>query len=425
MELGVCVEIKPDSIDSINNIDTINTILFNKEDIVVIIDEFFNNKIVSKDELFDNELFDTVLYSVYNTYMGYIDNKHILMSNNLEDCKMLEKNDLINIISIELKERCGILLDPVYNESDIEYMKKKITFIENVPQPEQRTDEWYIFRHNRLTASDLYNIMEDKKTTKTNKQFSSKYIDTIIKKCEKKQTFLQNPAILHGVKCEPLATQIYETRYNLNIIEFGCIPHPFIEYFGASPDGIVGYNSSNKNYIGRMLEIKCPKSRPITGLIPPGYYAQIQGQLEVCDLEYCDYLECDFKFYKNEVDFFGDIHKDTPYLRKNGNEKGIIIELYNRETKKYIYHYSELNHIKSIDNYKKWSEPIINSIFKKENIEYIGTSLWYLNKINIVLVKRDRNWFSNNFIKIKQFWDNVKKYREEGTHSIKKQKKTY
>ena len=33
-----------------------------------------------------------------------------------------------------------------------------------------------------------------------------------------------------------------------------------------------------------MLEIKCPKSRPITGIIPPVYFGQVQGQLEVCKL---------------------------------------------------------------------------------------------------------------------------------------------
>ena len=53
-----------------------------------------------------------------------------------------------------------------------------------------------------------------------------------------------------------------------------------IDYFGASPDGIVSYESKNKDYVGRMLEIKCPKSRKIDGIIPIGYYYQIQGQLE-------------------------------------------------------------------------------------------------------------------------------------------------
>ena len=35
-----------------------------------------------------------------------------------------------------------------------------------------------------------------------------------------------------------------------------------------------------------MLEIKCPKSRKLNGFVPEYYLAQVQGQLEVCDLEY-------------------------------------------------------------------------------------------------------------------------------------------
>ena len=57
------------------------------------------------------------------------------------------------------------------------------------------------------------------------------------------------PALLHGIKFEPVATQIYEKRNNVEVIEFGCLPHPYIPYFGASPDGICGFNSKNKNYV--------------------------------------------------------------------------------------------------------------------------------------------------------------------------------
>ena len=38
-----------------------------------------------------------------------------------------------------------------------------------------------------------------------------------------------------------------------------------------------------------MLEIKCPTKRPITGFIPEYYHYQVQGQLEVCNLNYCDF----------------------------------------------------------------------------------------------------------------------------------------
>ena len=63
----------------------------------------------------------------------------------------------------------------------------------------------------------------------------------------------------------------------------------------------------------------------ITGIIPPVYFAQVQGQLEVCDLEYCDFLECEIREYNNKLEFFQDTNSVNPLLRENGNEKGIVI----------------------------------------------------------------------------------------------------
>ena len=39
-------------------------------------------------------------------------------------------------------------------------MKKKIEYIENIPQPEQRTPEWYNFRHNLITASSAWKVFK-------------------------------------------------------------------------------------------------------------------------------------------------------------------------------------------------------------------------------------------------------------------------
>ena len=168
-----------------------------------------------------------------------------------------------------------------------------------------------------------------------------------------------------------------------------------------------------------MLEIKCPKSRVITGIIPDGYYAQMQGQLEVCDLEYCDFLECDFQMYKNKDEFYKDSKED----------KGIIIELFDTTLKKSLYHYSEEKYIKNREEFEQWEDDIIESIFKEENnhLEYVTTTFWYLNKYNVILVKRDRDYFFKNFMAIKSFWEEVLYYRKNGIDSLlsKKKKNTY
>jgi len=359
-----------------------------EESLKLIYDDIFVNCKLDNTELYDNDIFNTLHELILNTY------KQFNMIENMEVLKESIKSMLI--------QQQNIVTCPNYNESWLLYLENHIKYLEKIPQPEQRSPEWYVFRNNRLTASDFYSVID--------KDAGAKINDLIMKKCGVEKPFLTNDAILHGVKFEQLATEIYEKRNNLKILEFGCIPHPTIPFFGASPDGIVSYESENKNFVGRMLEIKCPKSRKITGIIPPGYYAQVQGQLEVCDLEYCDFLECDFQKHTSKDEFF----KDT------NPEKGIIIELYDTKKNKTLYHYSKPEHNENKVLFETWAYEIINSIFKPENthLEYLTTVYWYLNKLNVVLVKRDRDYFNSNYIKIKNFWDNVLKYRKIGIDKL-------
>ena len=73
-----------------------------------------------------------------------------------------------------------------------------------------------------------------------------------------------------------------------------------------------------------MLEIKCPFKRKINGSIPDQYWMQIQGQLEVCNLEECDYLECELSEYENETEFIEDVENEN-VLTKDYKEKGIRV----------------------------------------------------------------------------------------------------
>ena len=78
----------------------------------------------------------------------------------------------------------------------------------------------------------------------------------------------------------------YEYINNTKVNEFGCIKHTKHDFLAASPDGIVCDMSSN--LYGRMLEIKNVVSRTITGA-KMEYWIQMQLQMEVCDLNECDF----------------------------------------------------------------------------------------------------------------------------------------
>ena len=371
----------------------------NYKDLEIVVSEYIkeNNLVISELDTQSKEEIVSVIEVIF---------KHIYCSD--------ERLSSIDVLIHRLLEVFNPIPQPILSESIQQYLMFKIKALQQIPQPEQRTPEWYIFRNNRLTASDLWYVANNN---------TSKIHDILKKKCGIEKQFIPGKAILHGIKFEPAATTIYERRNNVTILEYGCLPHNSIPFFGASPDGICGPDSENVNYIGRMLEIKCPKSRVITGFIPEVYRAQMQGQLEVCDLEYCDFLECDFQIYDTQEDYIKDIYqqsKDTDIQNAEninktsiGNEKGVIVEIFDTTTKqiRYKYYYGGFNTKEECD---KWEEPFIDEIIASDNLEHLGTTYWYLKNLSCVLVQRDRCWFNQHFYKINAFWKRVEHARIHG-----------
>ena len=135
----------------------------------------------------------------------------------------------------------------------------QVDYIANLPQPEQRTEEWFKMRENMLTASTAAQVIEKNPYPNQTPE------DLILEKVFGKE-FLDNKYVHHGKKYEEVATQIYENIYNVKVNEYGLVPHGKYSYIGASPDGIATYKTLDNNFsemIGRMLEIKCPYSRKI------------------------------------------------------------------------------------------------------------------------------------------------------------------
>lgn len=291
---------------------------------------------------------------------------------------------------------------PKYTKEQITAISCILEQLDKVYQPEQRSEEWYQIRNNLLTASDL--------ATPLGLNPYSKRGDLVFSKAHCIKSNIGNsPAIIHGVKFEEVAVHIYSQLNNVVVKEYGCIPHPTLKCFGASPDGICSVESGNKDYIGRMLEIKCPKSRPITGIIPVHYELQIQGQLEVCNLNFCDFLECCFEEYSCLYDFIED--KDTQF-------KGAIFEYYNlfERSNKYIYLYD-------CEQIEKWIEDNIEKVLVDPNLEISKITYWKCTTISIVLVKRDKERFQSYVPIIEEFWKDVLKERENPYEE--KEKKNY
>ena len=99
-----------------------------------------------------------------------------------------------------------------------------------IPQFEQRSDEWFAQRKTRLTSSDVDTVLGQNKYAKSD--------EVLFKKCGVAKPFTGNEATRHGQKYEDEAIEIYCKLYNKQTKSFGLLPHPTISWLGGSPDDI-------------------------------------------------------------------------------------------------------------------------------------------------------------------------------------------
>ena len=280
----------------------------------------------------------------------------------------------------------------------------KLDYLRNVKQPEQKTDEWYIFRKNHITGSNAWKIFH---TEGSRKQLIYEKLQPT-ENCIVKSSLNENP-FNWGHKYEPLTNRLYEYYNDVKVEEFGCIPHKTIPFLAASPDGIIVSKKNN----GRMIEIKNVVSREITGIPKMEYYIQMQIQLEVCDLDECDFVETKFVEYNSYEDFKRD---------KYNVEKGMIIVLIENDSK-FIYEYSNL-----FQNSEKELQEFTNEIYNKyeldhntlqnENYKWYKTVYWKLHTFSCVLVPRNKEWFNLKYPKMEEFWNLIEQEKNSSDENV-------
>ena len=280
-----------------------------------------------------------------------------------------------------------------------EYLKNQVLTLKNIFQPVQKSKEWYEMRSNMLTASDWGTVLGENHYSNSN--------EVLKKKCGD-DNFVTNAAMMWGNKYEEVAVLIYKHRNNVEVLDFGCLRHPSIPFLGASPDGITPH--------GIMLEIKCPTSRKITGIPPRYYWCQVQGQLEVCELDRCDFLECALKEYNSEMDYLNDNFENNYKLNKFGNEKGVVVEFFRKSDKTFYFDYSPVCII--AEELTNWKNEIIEKHTSNTNIMFSSFSYWYLEEVSCIPIYRNQEWFNEAKIILGEFWNKVLKYRELGLQKL-------
>ena len=280
---------------------------------------------------------------------------------------------------------------------DKEYVDFQLNKLREINTHEQQTTEWYTFRWNHITASSAWKCFGTQK----------KQNEIILKKCKPIQDYSNsyvnvNSAFHHGHKYEPLSVMLYEKKYNTKIEEFGCLEHECISYLAASPDGI-NVDPTNKLY-GRLLEIKNPVSRKITGIPKKDYWIQMQLQMACTGLYTCDFLETMFKSYENEEEF----KLDGNFCKtKDGKQKGIIVCFWKENEP--IYEYAPLDI--GEEEFEKWNEEIFE---KYEGLTWGGNTYWKLDTYSCVSVPFCRLWFEKALPYFENIWNDVIHDREHG-----------
>lgn len=317
------------------------------------------------------------------------------------------------------------------SQPNMEELSQKIAYLRTIPQPPQRTNEWYEYRWNLITASNAWKAFES----------PSVQNQLIYEKCQplkqcmdiegtdgfKDIKLTNTTTTLHwGQKYEPLSIMIYEHLYHSKVEEFGCIRHPNPEYYfiGASPDGIVVESSTGR--YGRVLEIKNVVNRLINGKPKKEYWVQMQLQMEVCDLDLCDFLETKFVEYDlfqqfvdesaetTEVDENGDTHLIPLYNKtKDGQFKGIIIQFFTKDGTPH-YEYMPL-HLKTPEEVKEWEEQTVHTYENgPHGYTFIKYIYWKLDTFSCVKVERNREWFQGAIKKLREIWTIIEKERVSG-----------
>jgi putative phage-type endonuclease len=287
-------------------------------------------------------------------------------------------------------------------------IENKINMIKNKPQPEQRTPEWFEFRHNLITASSAGKIFESLSSIN---QIIYEKCSPMVDRSNMSNMPVNTSSPLHwGQKYEPVSILFYEHKYNTKVEDFGCIQHDKYKFLGASPDGII--TDKNSNLHGRMLEIKNVVSRVITGIPKKMYWIQMQLQMETCDLNDCDFLECQFKEYPDQESFNND--GDFKYT-ENEQLKGII--LYFEVDNRPIYEYMPLT--MKEDEYNIWKNEMMGKYDKFMKVIY-----WKLDNYSCILVLRNTQWFDAAIIEIEKVWNTIIYEKETGfEHRAPKKRK--
>lgn len=191
---------------------------------------------------------------------------------------------------------------------------------------EQGSEDWLKCRLGKVTASRFKDVIAKGlggKPSKTRQSYMYEIASEIL--TETPQEVFTNQYMEWGTLTEPLAREHYSQIIGLEVSQVGFVEHN--DFIGCSPDGIVSGDG--------LLEIKCPKTSThieyvLSGEFPSQYKSQVQGQLWVCQKNWCDFVSFDPRIKTKDKIFKIRVERDEQYIKMLDEEVSrFVFELEN------------------------------------------------------------------------------------------------
>jgi len=175
---------------------------------------------------------------------------------------------------------------------------------------DQGTDEWLALRYGWITASKFKDVKAGG-AGKTRKSYMYQLAAEAITG-ERIETYT-NEYMEWGTLTEPQARAMYELESGNIVEEVSFIKLDDVNKIGCSPDGLIGDDG--------MLEIKCPKTTTqietyLSGKMPTGHNAQVQGQLWVSGRQWTDFVSFDPRIDGKSSYFCVRVERDEKYIEE-------------------------------------------------------------------------------------------------------------
>jgi hypothetical protein len=194
-----------------------------------------------------------------------------------------------------------------------------------------------------------------------------------------------------------------------------------------------------------MVEIKCPFAREIQtggeiidGICPYYYWVQVQLQLQCCELQRCDFIQCVIKEYDNQEEFLEDEYVANHI--ENNNELTAINNTFGRNA---VIQLLPLNFVQKVkyekrEWYSKYLYPPSLNMTKEEVVQWIEKErkdfpnhkwakdykfdracYFRITQSHNCTIMRDDPWFEQCVPKLKVTWDKIAYLRANPEEALK------